>query len=187
MNTTSNRNVMPPAAGSNSLHSPSPGLQRLVVDINRLGIGLAAGAVAGILIGGVGARVAMRVVALLGEGQPSFTLDGTLLILIMGAVLGTLGGLGFALLRWALRLGKKTSPLRNLAAGAAYGGVLAVLVAVPFFRAPEGELSLAPPLVGAALFCWIPLAYGLALGAAAPWLERRLAADRRAASQTAAR
>jgi len=33
--------------------------------------------------------------------------------------------------------------------------------------------------VGAALFGWIPLAYGLALGIATPWLERRMAlADR---------
>ncbi|HSN74328.1 MAG TPA: hypothetical protein VL334_04425 [Anaerolineae bacterium] len=148
------------------------------VDINRVGAGLVVGAIAGMIIGGIGARVAMRVVALLGEGQPSFSVAGTLPILIMGAVLGAVGGLGFVLLRWALRMaaGEETSPLRSLAAGAVYGGVLAALVALPFFLAPAGELSLAPPLVGAALFSWIPLAYGLALGITLPWLERRTVA-----------
>ena len=45
-----------------------------------------------------------------------------------------------------------------------------------------GELALAPPLVGAALFAWIPLAYGLALGAALPAVERKLAATPRTVS-----
>ena len=54
-----------------------------------------------------------------------------------------------------------------------------MLTVLPFFLSPTGELSLASPLVGAALFGWIPLAYGLALGIATPWLERRMAlADR---------
>ena len=54
-----------------------------------------------------------------------------------------------------------------------------MLIVLPFFLAPTGELSLAPPLVGAALFGWIPVAYGLALGLTTPWLERRMAvADR---------
>ena len=43
--------------------------------------------------------LAMRVVALLGEGIPSFSVGGTLGILLMGAVLGAIGGLGFALVR----------------------------------------------------------------------------------------
>ncbi len=151
------------------------------VDLNRIGAGLVTGAVAGVLIGGIGARLAMRVVALLGEGIPSFSVGGTLGILLMGAVLGAIGGLGFALVRWLLRLraGDETSSLRNILAGAGYGAILSALVVLPFFLAPTGELSLASPLVGAALFGWIPLAYGLALGIATPWLERRMAvADR---------
>lgn len=175
-----NQDVMPPTmVGGDPVRAPAQGLHLPVVDMNRLGIGLAVGAIAGMVIGGGGARVAMRVVALLGEGQPSFTLGGTMLIVIMGAVLGAVGGLGFALLRWALRLGRESSPLNNIVAGAAYGGALAVLVALPFFLAPVGELSLATPLVGAALFSWIPLAYGLVLGVAAPLLERRINAAQR--------
>ncbi len=148
------------------------------VDLNQLGAALATGAVLGATIGGVGARIAMRVVALLGEGQPGFTIDGTLAIVVMGGVLGALGGLGFALLRRLLRMGwgEESSPRRSIAAGAVYGGVLAALAALPFFLIREGELALASPLVGAALFAWIPLAYGLALGAAVPRVERRIAA-----------
>lgn len=183
MNTTLNRNVMPPPmAGGDCVHSPSPCLARPVVDLNRLGIGLAAGAVAGMFIGGIGARIAMRVVALLGEGQPGFTVSGTLVIVIMGGVLGALGGLGFALLRSLLRMGwsEVSSPLRSIGAGAAYGGVLSALAALPFFLIREGELALASPLLGAALFAWIPLAWGLALGAALPSVERKFAAQPRA-------
>ena len=145
------------------------------VDLNRVGAGLVTGAAAGALIGGIGARLAMRGVALLGEGAPSFSIGGTLGILLMGAVLGAIGGLGFALVRRLLRLraGDQTSARRNLLAGAGYGAILSALVVLPFFLAPTGELSLASPLVGAALFGWIPLAYGLALGAAVPRVERR--------------
>ncbi len=169
-----------PAVDPDQMHTSRVRLP--AVDINRLGIGLAAGAVAGILIGGVGARAAMRVVALLGEGQPGFTVGGTLAIMIMGGVLGALGGVGFALLRRLLRMGwgEEISPLRSIGVGAVYGGALAALTALPFFLIREGELALASPLVGAALFAWIPLAYGLALGAAVPHIERRIAAASRA-------
>jgi hypothetical protein len=64
----------------------------------------------------------------------------------------------------------------DVLAGGAYGLVLSGLAILPFFQAPQGELSLAPPLLGAALFGWIPLAYGLALGAGARWTARRFAA-----------
>ena len=100
----------------------------------------------------------------------------------MGAVLGAIGGLGFALMRRLLRLqmSGKTSSLRNILAGAGYGAILSMLTVLPFFLSPTGELSLASPLVGATLFGWIPLAYGLALGIATPGLERRMAvADHR--------
>jgi hypothetical protein len=169
------------AAGTD--RSNPPRLRLPAVDINRLGAALAAGAVLGATVGGIGARVAMRVVALLGDGQPSFTVAGVLGIVIMGAALGAAGGLGFALLCGLMRMawGEETSPLRrSIGAGAVYGGGLALLAALPFFLNPVGELALAPPLVGAALFAWIPLVYGLALGAALPSVERRLAATPRA-------
>ena len=161
--------VRAPAAGRR-LHLP-------FVNLNRIGAGLVTGAVAGGLIGGLGARLAMRVVALLGEGIPSFSVAGTLAILLAGAVLGAIGGLGFAVVRRLLRLqaGERTSSLRDVLAGAGYGAILSILTVLPFFLSPTGELSLASPLVGAALFGWIPLAYGLALGIATPKLERRLA------------
>jgi hypothetical protein len=154
--------------------SNPPRLRLPAVDINRLGAALATGAVLGATVGGIGARIAMRVVALLGDGQPSFTVGGTLSIVVMGAILGAAGGLGFALVQRLARIdrGEVPSPLRNMAVGAAYGGMLAVLAALPFFLIREGELALASPLVGAALFAWIPLAYGLALGAAVPAVER---------------
>ena len=165
-----------PAAGSDPRRASRVRLP--AVDLNRLGAALATGALVGATVGGVGARIAMRAVALLGEGPPGFTAGGTLAIVVMGGVLGALGGLGFALLRRLLCVGwgEETSPLRSIGAGAVYGGALAALAALPFFLVREGELALASPPVGAALFAWIPLAYGLALGAATPRVERRMAA-----------
>lgn len=165
-----------PALDHNLLNAP--GLRLPSVDLNLLGAALAIGAVLGATIGGISARIAMRVVALMGEGQPGFTLGGTLAILIMGAVLGAAGGLGFALLRTLLGRGSggASSSRRSIGAGAVYGGLLAALAALPFLLIRGGELALASPLVGAALFCWIPLAYGLALGAALPAVERRTTA-----------
>ena len=167
--------------GAPATDSDRPGVRigLPAVDINRLGAALATGAFLGATIGGIGARIAMRAVALLSEGQPGFTIAGTVGIVIVGAVLGALGGLGFALVRSLLRMGRgeDTSPLpHSIAAGATYGGALAVLASLPFFLNPVGELALATPLVGAALFVWIPLAYGLALGAVLPAVERKLAA-----------
>lgn len=152
-----------------------------MVNLNRLGLALAAGALAGLVIGGIGARLAMRAVALLGSGQPSFTVAGTLGILVVGAVLGAAGGLGFAVVLGLFGgpRGEKTAPLRGVVIGVVYGAALAALAVLPFFLAPSGELALAPPLVGAALFGWIPLAYGLTLGIVVPLVERRVSAGQR--------
>ena len=97
------------------------------VDLNRVGAGLVTGTAAGALIGGIGARLAMRVVALLGEGAPSFSIGGTLGILMMGAVLGAIGGLGFALVRWLLRLRAKRQVPISAWRSSEVGHVLVVL------------------------------------------------------------
>lgn len=69
-----------------------------MVDLSKIAIGLLAGATSG-LAAGFGARVAMRVIALLGGQPPGFTLEGTLFILILGAAMGAVMGLPFMAIR----------------------------------------------------------------------------------------
>jgi hypothetical protein len=68
--------------------------------------GLAAGAVAGLLVLGPGFRLAMRVVAILDPIRtPEFTAEGTLFIVVfVGGLLGGIFGLAAALLRRGLGL-----------------------------------------------------------------------------------
>jgi hypothetical protein len=134
-----------------------------MINLNRLATCVFSGAMTGVLIGGIGARLAMRAVALIGGIEPAFTLGGTLAICIMGAILGLLAGGVLGLLwRWL--------PGRAVVKGTLFGAVSAVLVAILFLRVGGGELNLAAPAVRAALFAWIPLAWGAASG----WLAGRL-------------
>ncbi len=135
-----------------------------MINLNRLAFCTITGLIAGALVGGAGARIAMRGVALIGEMQPSFTIGGTFAIFIMGGILGAIAGLLLGLV-W------KWLPGQPAVKGGVFGGVSALLVGVLLFRSGGGELDLATPPVRAALFAWIPLVWGLAAG----WLAGRLA------------
>lgn len=124
--------------------------------------GVAAAALAGLATGavvaGIGARLAMRAVAVLGGTRPGFTVDGTVAIMLLAGVMGLVVGAIYGVVRPFL-------PLRGMARGLALGAVLAALIALPFFRDPQGELALATPALGAALFGAVGLAFALALEA----------------------
>lgn len=120
-------------------------------------IGLVAGGAAG-LAAGVAARGAMRGVALLSGQAPGFSLEGTLFILMLGAMVGTILGLfyAFTLPVWPGSFVRK---------GLVLGGLLALLIVFAFlFSEQEGELALVPGWAAAALFAPIPLIYGAVLG-----------------------
>jgi hypothetical protein len=141
---------------------PGPGHYAL-----KLGIGLAAGAVGGV-VAGLGARLAMRGVALAAGLETSFTLGGTLVIVIFGLMLGTPFGVGFMALRSLL-------PGAGAWKGLVYGLLLFVVFLAPpllFYR--EGEALLASPLIGVSLFAPLPLAYGITVAGAALFVESRL-------------
>lgn len=125
-----------------------------------------AGLVAGALVGGIGGRLAMRAVAVIGGLEPGFSIEGTMGIMLIGAILGVLAGMIYGVVRPFI-------PLPGLGKGLVFGIVLAGLITLPFFLAPSGELALASPAVGAALFGAIGLFYGLALEAGLLWLDGR--------------
>lgn len=141
----------------------------MIVNLNTLRTGALAGLLAGALIGGIGARLAMRVVALAVGSQPSFTFTGTMLILVMGAILGIPLGLLYIALRRVWRWADGWL-------GLLLGMALLLLLVVPLFTSqPGGEFGLLSPLAGIALFGLLPIGFGLALAWLVPFLERRFA------------
>ncbi len=112
--------------------------------MRRLGTTLLLGAASGALFLGAGGRLVMRLVALATGRFPTFSVHGTLNVVLAGAIAGAVGGLIlFALVRWL----PKPPWLRGLTFSA-----ICYLVAVPGFRPPQ-------PLVFA-LFAPAFLAYG---------------------------
>ena len=71
-----------------------------MIDLNKVSLGVLAGMLGGV-VAGVGARIAMRVVALIASGVGSFSLGGTLAILLFGVIVGMpFGALFVGVRRW---------------------------------------------------------------------------------------
>lgn len=129
------------------------------VDLERVGVTMWVGAATGLVVIGGGMRLAMRGVALLLNMPPSFSLSGTLAILLIGATAGLLMGL-----LYGLALQQSTTSWR--ATGALFGLPFTALVAAAFlglFGQPDGEATLAGPWVGALLFAPLPLLQALSM------------------------
>lgn len=132
---------------------------------DTLRVGTASGLLAGLLTGAA-ARIAMRIFALADGMEPTFSLEGTLtILLIFGVVLGV--PLGVIYVRfWRPLTG--ISPRNGLAFGVL---LLLVLVALPFMLIPSDEATLVRRLIAIGSFVPVPLVYGLAVGRAAKhWL-----------------
>jgi len=131
------------------------------------------GAVAGFVIGGIGSRVAMRIVVESTSRFPELTFD-TINVLFVGTIFGTVGGLIFIVV-------KKFLPRSIFAEGLALAGVVFGIMSVPFFLrpiSPDNELALNPNL-GRLLFSILVIAYGFAVPAVAQFLDRVIPAAER--------
>jgi hypothetical protein len=82
--------------------------------------GLVLGAGIGLVVLGVGGRVAMRAIALANNTPPSFTVGGTATVVFLGAVSGAAGGLLYALVHLLL-------PRRRLVRSALFALALVLL------------------------------------------------------------
>lgn len=116
--------------------------------LKEAGWGVLAGVAAGV-VWGVGARLAMRLVAV-ADGRPTeFSVGGTLVIVITGMMFGLPLGLLFATVRGHL-------PGSGIGRGISFGVILAVLLLVPVIALGASDLGRdpldAPVLLGAALF-----------------------------------
>lgn len=125
------------------------------------------GTAAGILVLGVGGRVAMRVIALGGGAEPVFSIGGSVEVLAAGAWRGAVGGLLYwlvaSLIRW-------TVPWRGLVTGALLF-LVATLTLRPSLREQVAALDAAPLALG--LFGSVFLLYGLAVDLVITLSDRR--------------
>lgn len=139
-----------------------------VVNLDKVTFGAAAGAAANVVVGGIGARLAMRIVVLLIGGQPAFTPGGTAGILVLAALLGTL--LGLLVAATHSRAGERWRQADLLV-----GGLLTLLVMALFFSMRDGEAELLPAWQGRLLFAPLALLSTVAAGNAYAGLQRRYA------------
>lgn len=132
----------------------------------QLGIGVLAGAVSGFVVGGLGGRLFMFVLAELNpedsgvrtdDGVPigQFTLDGTLNLIIITTVIGVIGGLVFLALR-GLRFGPQWFRVLSMPLGATMvvGSMLVHSDGVDF-------TLLQPVALGVAMTLAVPFLYTL--------------------------
>jgi hypothetical protein len=134
-------------------------------------IALSAGFVAGVLNAFV-ARLLMRGIALVAFGEGSFSLGGTAVIFMFGALAGPLLGLIYGFTLYKLRT-------RDVVKGLLFGIILLVtlqllgLYVSPEFRA---ELMMIGP-IGFVAFGAMNFAFVLTLAFFTPWLDKRWPSD----------
>ncbi|MBI4259979.1 MAG: hypothetical protein HY658_05380 [Actinobacteria bacterium] len=155
---------------------------RLVLDAGRgLAVGMAPGAIAGFLAGGVGSRLAMRVLALTSPDRSGFlteagatvgevTVGGTVFLLFAGTGVGLLGGIAYLVLRpLLLESGWRQGVLLGLVLTALGGRFLVDPGNVDF-------VILRPAWLAVAMFLALPFLFGWLL---VPLAERMEPAIRR--------
>ena len=135
-----------------------------------MSIGLLASLIASLIVG-IGARIIMRIVALTAHMPPGFSIEGTLNIVFIVLILGTIPGFVYALCLFFLSSSTKASKYLPAAfwRGLAFGVLLLLIVGLPSVLIPllpREDLSLGMPLLNRSMFAALPLIYGLTLGIA---------------------
>ncbi|HEU4488473.1 MAG TPA: hypothetical protein VFS38_04215 [Actinomycetota bacterium] len=161
-----------------------PGIKEFGTGFLRsMAVGVLPGAAAGLVAGGVGSRLAMRVMAVtssatvqgteteFGATVGEITFEGTLFLLIAGAGLGGAGGLLFMAIRGLL-------PWKGWAAGFAFGLLLLATFGRLIIDPDNFDFDvLDPAALAVAMFGAIFVVYGLLL---VPLLDRLEPSIRRA-------
>ncbi len=134
------------------------------------------GLIAGLIVGGVGSRVAMRVMAMtspaaggletdFGATVGEITLGGTPFLLIAGSILGMVGGIT------DLAVGRLL-PGRGSVKGLLFGAVLLALAGRPLVVPDNPDfVILSPAELAVAMFVALPVLYGLVFVPLAERLE----------------
>ena len=135
--------------------------------IRAAGIGACAG-VAGGILWGILARVAMRVMALVAGRPTEISAEGTLLIILVGVFLGIPSGLVFvAIRRWL--------PHGLFLRACVFGLVVVSVLGYPFYVGPlRDEGILGHAYLAFFMFEGLLVLFGMAVAVVAAWLERRV-------------
>ncbi len=132
--------------------------------------GLLSGLLSGMAVG-VGARIAMRIVVDTTSRFPTFTPEGTLFVVLSGALLGMPIGVLYTALKQRL---PGPVPVRGLL----FGLILLGTAGLPLWGLPPaGELQLSPEL-GRRLFGALVIATGMLISLIEPALARRMPTPR---------
>ncbi len=136
------------------------------------GTGATAGMLAG-LVWGIGARGAMRVMALAAHQHPEFSLAGTVMILVVGLILGMPLGLLYSAAR------PKLPPARWARASIA-GALTLMILGYPFYAGPlREEAVLRHQWLALLMFFGLLVLLGVLIEVAYVPIERRVAAGTR--------
>ena len=137
--------------------------------VSRLLRMLAIGAASGLIAGfgwGLGARLAMRIMAIAADRPTAFTLERTSFILLSGMFFGVPIGLIYCVVR-------KLVPGSGLRKGLSYGIVVLVCLAYPFYMGPlREEAVLGYQWLAIILFGGLFLIVGIVVAAVFAWLDR---------------
>ncbi len=135
--------------------------------IRAAGIGASAGLVAG-LLWGIGLRLAMRIMALLGGQSPEFSFEGTLLILLVGTFIGIPTGLLFVAIR-------KYLPGSGRWKGLLFGLLVVLVLGYPFYVGPlQDEAVPGYEILAFIMFEGLLVSFGMAVAAVAGRLEESI-------------
>jgi len=142
--------------------------------LQKVSIGVRAGLMAGVVLG-IGARLAMRVVASMGDRMTEFSVGGTIGILFIGGIIGLISGLIFMAIR-------RYIPGNGVLKGLSFGMLVYLVLTLLLRTALQEEIDPAvaagrlPTILGA--FGLAFGAYGLVLQAMVTWLSARSAKTR---------
>ncbi|MEJ1222935.1 hypothetical protein [Sediminicola sp. 1XM1-17] len=92
--------------------------------LKQIFIGALVGLVSGALILGLGGRMVMRLIAILGDLQGGFSWDGSMEVIALGMLIGLISGTIFALV---LQFGHKKRPWTGLVYGILVFGSILIL------------------------------------------------------------
>jgi hypothetical protein len=148
-----------------------------------LATGIIAGGAAGVLVGGFGSRLAMRVMAMttpeaagrvtdFGARIGEITYGGTLFLFIAGFYLGAIGGMAYLAMRSRL-------PGRGWRKGLLFGSILLVLSGALLVSSSNPDFRILHPAgLAVAMFLALPLLFGLVLPLLVGLVMPRVAAFR---------
>ncbi len=132
-------------------------------------LGLLCGLITGAVILGAGGRIVMSVIALLGNVTPTWSLGGSVEVIVFGALVGAVVGLVYGAVRAYL---PGSSLVKGVLAGLLLFGVMALLPPPSARSAMAGFDDLLLPVLS--MFGVICVLFGVALAMIIGFLKRRL-------------